>query len=290
MTILNIGSINWDRLYVVDHFPGPGETLAAKSASVGLGGKGLNQSVAIQRAGGRVRHVGAIGEADAAMRAAVEDLGLETSGIVGIPGSLTGSALIVVERGGENQIILDPGANARIPAEHCREQIVRLEAGDRVLLQNETNVLAEGAALARGQGVGVVLAAAPFDAALIWPVLPDIDLLAVNEIEFAQLREAGGELPNHLSILVTYGARGASLITPSETINVPAIRANPVDTTGAGDTTLGCFLARLDAGEPADLALRYAMAAAALQVQAPGAATAIPHESEVLALLDQNAH
>lgn len=283
MTILNIGSINWDRVYRVEHFPEPGETLSAIGASIGLGGKGLNQSIAIHRAGGRVCHVGAIGKGDTQMREAIAGFGLDTDAIIEIPDCQTGSALITVDGTGENQIILDPGANARLPRDHCQRMIERLAPGDRVLLQNETNILGEAAELAHGRGVPVVLAAAPFDAERILPLLPWIDLLSVNEIEYAQLRDAGGDLPSTLSLLVTYGAEGAVYLSPDGRIEAPAHRVRPVDTTGAGDTTLGSFLARLDAGDDPASALRYAMAAAALQVGRRGAATAIPTMDEVYA-------
>lgn len=290
MTILNIGSINWDRVYTVDHFPRPGETLAATGASIGLGGKGLNQSIAAHRAGGQLRHVGAIGEGDTPMRAAISGFGLDDTGIVEIPGCQTGSALIAVDATGENQIILDPGANAHIPVDHCRVMIEALAPGDSVLLQNETNILADGVSLARARDLRVVVAAAPFDAARVLPLLSEIDLLSVNEIEYAQLREAAGDLPQRLSLLVTYGAQGAAYITPQGAFRVAAHRVEPVDTTGAGDTTLGSFLARLDAGHSPECALRYAMCAAALQVARPGAATAIPYKSEVLNLLHSEAN
>ena len=289
MTILNIGSINRDRIYVVDHFPKPGETLAARSAAVGLGGKGLNQSIAIHKAGGSVLHVGAIGEGDTRMRDEIQHFGLDTSGIAEIQGCMTGSALIVVDANGENQIVLDPGANTRLSVDQCLNMIAQMTVGDSLLLQNETNILEEVCAFAQGRGIRVVVAAAPFDADRILPVLPNIDLLAVNEIEFSQLCDTGIDLPSEISVLVTKGPQGASFIMPNAAIHRPAFCARTVDTTGAGDTTLGSFLARLDDGCEPETALSYAMAAAALQVGRQGAASAIPNESEVLELLGESA-
>ncbi|PYE82371.1 ribokinase [Pseudoroseicyclus aestuarii] len=285
MTVLNIGSINWDRVYSVPRFPQPGETLAATSASVGLGGKGLNQSVAIARSGGQVRHLGAIGAGDEAMLEALRAQGLALEEIAQVTGALTGSATIFVDAEAENLIVLDPGANARIEEAAVAQALTRMAKGDWALLQNETNMLGRGAALAREAGLRVALAAAPFDAEAVLPLLDRIDLLAVNEIELAQLQEAGGTLPEGLAVLVTLGAEGAEYRAGGQSIRAAAHRVEAVDTTGAGDTVLGAFLARLDAGEGPEAALRYAMAAGALQVTRPGAAAAIPRQDEVEALL-----
>lgn len=287
MAVLNIGSINWDRVYRVARFPLPGETMTSVSASVGLGGKGLNQSVSLLRSGAQVTHFGAVGAADAAMIAALSGLGLATGAIQRLDGVETGSALILVDQAAENCIVLDPGANRRLPEPAIRGAVSAMAGGDWLVLQNETNGLELAASLARARGMRVALAAAPFDAAAVIPLLPLIDLLSVNEIEFAQLREAlgGAELPHGLALLVSRGAQGAGYRAGPVQIDLPAFRVTPVDTTGAGDTAFGAFLARLDCGDAPEQALRFAMAAAALQVTRPGAADAIPDQAEVLAFL-----
>lgn len=292
MAILNIGSINWDRVYNVDHFPQPGETLSSLSSSVGLGGKGLNQSIAILRSGGDVRHLGAVGAGDASVRNALAAEGLSLDLVEGIDGCETGSALILVDRTGENLIVLDPGANHRIPERLVREAVEGMARPGWALFQNETNILASGVRIARKAGLRVAVAAAPFDAAAVLPVLDQIDLLAVNEIEFHQLSEAAGgdaNLPEALALLITLGADGAEYRAAGETARVDAFRVEVVDTTGAGDTVLGAFLARFDLGASVEEALRYAMAAGALQVTRPGAAPAIPTVAEVEAFLTQAA-
>ncbi len=289
MTILNIGSINWDRVYYVHRFPVAGETLTASRAEVGLGGKGLNHSVAVHRSGGRVIHLGAIGRDDSEMRARIAAFGLATDRIIGIGDVQTGSALIVVDGNGENQIVLDPGANRRIPLESMTAAIDQLVPGrDWLLMQNETNGLAEAAAHAKSRNIRVALAAAPFEAASVLPVLEKLDLLAVNAIEYDQLcRELGGPsaLPAALSLFVTRGSQGAELRSKGTTLKAPAPLVAPVDTTGAGDTAFGALLARLDIGEPQEQSLSFAMAAAALQVTRAGAAVAVPEEAEVLSFL-----
>ena len=291
MAILNIGSINWDRIYYVQRFPAPGETLTALRAEIGLGGKGLNHSVAIHRSGGRVIHLGPIGRDDTEMRARMAAFGLTTDSIVGVGDVQTGSALIVVDGNGENQIVLDPGANRRIPLDAMTAAIDRLVPGqDWLLMQNETNGLAEAVAHAKSRNVQVALAAAPFEAASVLPVLENLDLLAVNAVEYDQLcGEIGGPsaLPAGLSLFVTRGSQGAELRANGATLAASAPRVQAVDTTGAGDTAFGAFMARLDLGEPQEQSLRFAMAAAALQVTRPGAAIAIPEEADVMKFLHE---
>lgn len=286
MTILNIGSVNWDRVYRVRHFPAPGETIAAASAHVGLGGKGLNQSVAILRAGGPVRHVGAVAQDDARMQAALAGLGLQLDHIARLDGVETGSALILLDDGAENVIVLDRGANGAIPEATVLAALNLCRAGDWLLMQNETNLLDFSIAEARQRGLRVALSAAPFRPENVIPHLAALDLLSVNAVEFQQLQDAmgaGQALPDGLAVLITKGAEGAEYRLAGQVISADAYRVKAVDTTGAGDTFLGYFLARTDAGASVAEALSTAMAAAAIQVTRPGAAEAIPALAEVQA-------
>ncbi|MBO6854943.1 MAG: ribokinase [Marivivens sp.] len=289
MAILNIGSINWDRVYHVDHFPQPGETLSATCVEIGLGGKGLNHTVAIYRSGGKVRHLGAIASGDNSIRQKIEAMGIATDDIVGTDERDTGSAIIVVDQSGENQIILDPGANHLISRDHIQRAIDALDpATDWLLMQNETNGLFEAIAHAKGRNIKVALAAAPFDPEIVLPLLGYIDLVAVNAIEFSQLYDALGgadALPQDLALFVSNGQRGARLKWQGEALVAPSLDVVPVDTTGAGDTAFGAFLAQMDLGASPNDALAFAMTAAGLQVTRRGAATAIPFEAEVMDVL-----
>lgn len=287
MTILNIGSINWDRVLPVDHIPAPGETIAAGPVRLALGGKGLNHSVAAMRAGADVFHVGAVGQGDGAILDRISNLGLSVRDIVIVEDHETGSAQIMVDANGENAIVLAAGANRAIPIEHIENAIGGLIAGqDRVLLQNETNGLPESLAIARLHGAATAVAAAPFVPETICPLLPQIDLPAVNAIEFAQLCKALGgesELPPRACLFITRGAKGIEFRTEKQTFVVSAPAAKVVDTTGAGDTAFGSFLGRLDQGSSPQAALEYAAMAASLQVSRHGAAEAIPSLGEVQA-------
>ncbi len=291
MAIVNVGSINWDRVYQVRHFPIPGETISASSALVGLGGKGLNQSVAILRAGGAVRHIGAIAADDARMSAALGDLGLDVAGVALLQATETGSALILVDEAAENVIVLDRGANGLIPEATVLNALNQANEGDWLLMQNETNLLGFTITEAKARGLRVALSAAPFRPEDVIPHLGVIDLLSVNAVEFEQLQAAmgqGAKLPRDLAVLITKGAGGAEYQRGANHTKAAAYRVAAIDTTGAGDTFLGYFLSRLDAGAAIDEALATAMAAAAIQVTRAGAVGAIPRLAEVRAFQSEH--
>jgi ribokinase len=289
MTILNFGSINLDRSFRVRELPLPGETIAARSERLGLGGKGANQSAAIARSGGNVRHLGAIGAADGWLRTRLEAAGVDARHVHERPDASSGQALVFVADSGENSIVLLVGANATISRDEIFRAVGGMAPGDWLLMQNETNDLAVAAELARAAGLRIAFAAAPFSPDAVMPLLGLVDLLALNTIEFAQLTAAGADLTTmsrRPALLVTSGASGARYLDGETALHVPAVPVTPVDTTAAGDTFLGAFLACLDRGETVADALRYASAAAALQVTRAGAAEAIPERAEVEALLD----
>lgn len=284
MTVFNLGSINVDHVHRVPHFPAPGETLADTGYAVGLGGKGANMSVAIARAGGRVRHLGAVG-ADGLW--AVERLAAEgvDTGAVATLAEATGHAVIYVDPSGENQIVIHGGANRALTLAMVDAGLADARPGDWLLTQAETNLVVEAAERARARGVCVAHAAAPFDADLAAAMLPLADLLVLNEGEAAALTARLGHAPQVPMLAVTLGARGARVEVGDGVSELPALAVEAVDTTGAGDTFTGYALAKLDAGLAPEQAFRWGAAAAAIQVTRPGAAEAIPGEAEVERLL-----
>ena len=285
MTLWNLGSINVDHVYKVPAFVAPGETLTATAYSWGLGGKGLNQSVAALRSGGQVRHLGAVGQGDTATLAALADLGLSPPWQVAAP---TGHAVIQVNAAGENCIVLAPGANRALDEDLIRATIAQAAPSDWLLLQNETSGAATAVAAAKARGLRVCYAAAPFEAAAVARLIDQIDLLSVNEVELAQLEAT---LSVEVPLLVTLGAKGAyHQERGGKRRGVKAFAVTPVDTTGAGDTFLGAFLAKVDAGMALEASLTWASAAAALQVTRLGAAPVIPTEAEIQQFLTKNSN
>jgi len=289
MAIFNLGSINADHIYSVPHLPAPGETLAATHHSIGLGGKGANQSIAAAHGGATVIHIGAVGADGDWAVAEIARTGASVDHIarLDLP---TAHAIINVDPSGENAIVIYSAANLAQDESRIAAALEDAEEGDFCLLQNETNLVAFTAEHAKGRGLRVVYSAAPFDADAVQEVLPFIDLLVVNAVEAEQFSKALGVTPDHLPVaecLITRGSEGAVYLSGGEKIMVPAFDVTPVDTTGAGDTYLGFFVAGLDAGMDPRGAMRFAAAGAAIQVTRPGTAAAIPTLMEVKAFLEE---
>lgn len=285
MTIWNLGSINADMVYAVPHLPGPGETLAATGFSRFLGGKGANMSVAAARAGARVVHVGAVGEDGAWAIERLAAYGVDTRHVGRAPAA-TGHAVIAVDPGGENQILLYQGANHAIPADRIRQALDEAAPGDRLLMQNETNGQRVAAEQAAGSGLRICYAAAPFEAAAVRAILPFLDLLVLNAVEANQLTRETGMEPGALpvaDVVVTLGAQGARHFDTvlGENRHYPAIEVAAVDTTGAGDCFSGYLVAALDRGRSMPEAIGLAMRAAAIMVTRHGTADVIPTLDEV---------
>lgn len=291
MAIYNLGSINADWFYRVSHCPLDGETVAAESCRNGLGGKGANQSVAAARAGADVHHIGAVGGEGIWAVEAMKSFGVDVTHVAIQIAAPSGHALIFLTPDGENRIVIFPGTNRLIEEADVKAALARAQPGDTLLLQNETNCQAYAARRARARGMRVVYSAAPFDVAAVRAVLEHVDLLAVNQVEADQLAEALGVAITALPVgelLVTHGSRGATWhdLRSGETLNVPAPKIVPVDTTGAGDTFVGYFVAGRDLGLPVAEALELAVGAAALKVTRDGASEAVPTMAETRAFLE----
>lgn len=280
MAIFNLGSINADLFYQLPHLPAPGETLASTRFDRGLGGKGANMSVAAARAAAHVLHIGAVG-ADG--RWAVERLleyGVDTRHIAELD-EATGHAIILVETGGENQIVLYPGANVALGQGQVTAALGAATPSDSLLIQNETNLQSFAAGLGRQKGMRVVYAAAPFEPEAVEAVLDRVDLLVLNAVEAAQLEAALGQRLAELGvedIVVTLGAEGCRHLDArsGSDRHYPGIEVAAVDTTGAGDTFTGYLVAGLDRGMPMEQAIGRAQRAGAVMVTRQGTADVIP--------------
>ncbi|MBR7889552.1 ribokinase [Marinomonas sp. A79] len=296
MTIYNLGSINLDHLYQLDHFVRPGETMASNSYQCLLGGKGANQSVALAKAGATVKHIGAVHHSDQAVLRQLEDLGVDTSLVaqLDVP---TGHAIIQLNKQAENCIILYQGANHALTQEQVDQALSTAEPGDWILLQNETNLIEYTMKKAQQQGVKVAFNPAPMDAALTKQVLELVDLLIVNEVEAMDLIgttdidstiAAFPKVYPELAVLMTLGKAGVYYFKGSETVFAAAFSVQAVDTTAAGDTFIGFILSSLMKGEEMKNAITRACAASAICVTRLGAASAIPTQDEVTEFLAKN--
>ena len=282
MTIYNLGSINIDHIYLMPHLVMPGETLAASDYQAALGGKGANQSIAIARAGSNVIHGGMINIADEDWLDSMAEAGVDIRHIIRSDDMPTGHAIVAVDEGkGENQIILSPSANAAIPNDLIGDLLKEAQPSDWALAQNETNQTTYFLKQAKAKGLKICYSAAPFVAEVTAELLPIVDLLVVNEIEAKELSDHLGEDINVEHLIITKGADGADYFHQGSHHHIPAVPANAVDTTGAGDTYLGYVLAGLDQGMAILDAMKLAAKAAAFQVERHGASDAIPNRNDL---------
>jgi ribokinase len=272
-----VGSINLDVVATVERLPRPGETLTDAGLARVPGGKGANQAVAAARLGADVRFVGCVGDDEFGRlaRRGLEEAGVELTGVRVVPGEPTGVALVVVGRGGENQIVVAPGANRElVPADYG------IGDADAVLCQLEVPSDAVAAAAEQARGL-FCLNAAP---ARTVPeaVLERADVIVANSLEVETL----GSSPLGCLFAVTLGADGALLVDDGEEVAraVPP-RVQAVDGTAAGDAFCACLVVSLLEGRPRQEALERACAAGAVAASRPGAQPSLPTADEIDAAL-----
>lgn len=285
--VYNLGSLNIDRVFRVPHIVQPGETLGALSLSEFAGGKGANQSVALARAGAHVVHIGKIGSDGLWLRDKLAAEGVDTQGIL-IGNSPTGQAIIQVDDRGQNSIVLLGGANAEITSAEIDAALSEAQPGSWFLTQNETSGVAHAIDVANEKGLNVVFNPAPLDDRVSGYPLSSIDLLCANKTEWAVFEDGLIELLYECELLITLGRQGSVLRYWEDgrelmeyEIQMPACQVKAVDTTAAGDTFLGFFIAARLRGLSSNECLRLANQAAALCVTRPGAMDSIPRLSEV---------
>jgi len=297
MKVLNFGSLNLDYVYSVEHFVRPGETLSSTAQTVNPGGKGLNQSIALARAGAETYHAGCVGAGGESLRALLAENGVDTTHLRTVS-ELQGNAVIQVVPSGENGILLFGGSNQCVTPEQIDATLAAFAPGDYLVLQNEINELPRIVDRASARGLRIVLNPSPYDEKLDAVDFGKLAWLLVNEVEAGQI--AGSEDPEHawavlhekypaLSALITLGSAGsvAYRVTESgvETARQAAFPVQAVDTTAAGDTYTGYFIGGLMEGMPLAECMRRASMASAIGVTRPGAAPSIPTRAEVEAAL-----
>jgi len=284
VAIFNLGSINIDHFYRLPHLVRPSETLSAQHYSQGLGGKGANQSVAMAKAGAEVFHIGAINENNGDYLTRIQNIGIHTDHLhcVDTP---TGHGIVMIDdNSGENQIVVYPGANQHISEEMIDNALKEATDNDWALCQNETNNTAYFLHKAKHKNMKLCYSAAPFVAETTLGLIPLIDLLVVNEIEAQDLERSIGHPLDKAGIphvIITRGGNGVRYVGIEGELELPAPNVNAVDTTGAGDTFLGLFLARFSAGYALKASLLFALVGASIQVTRTGTADAIPSLSEI---------
>jgi len=293
MKILSFGSLNLDKVYSVDHFVRAGETMSSARLEEFWGGKGLNQSVAAARAGGEVYHAGCVGAADGGMLLdMLRSSGADISLVQQLP-CASGHAIIQVNGNGQNCILLYGGANQQVTPEQIDETLAKFDSGDMLVLQNEISNLHYLIEAAGKKGMVIVLNPSPMTAEILTLPLEYVSYFLLNEVEAQDLcgeEVAEEDRPGKLlerypasKVVMTLGSRGCIYQDAQQRIHCPACRVEAVDTTAAGDTFTGFFVAAVAAGTDVRTALEQATKAAAISVSRKGAAPSIPTREEMLA-------
>ncbi len=321
MKALVFGSLNLDIVYAVDHFVQPGETQSALSQRTNPGGKGLNQAIALARAGAPTCFAGCLGVSGDRLKHTLSENGVDVTWLARVD-TAQGSAVIQVTPAGENGILLFEGSNGCISFEQVEQTLDAFDSGDWLILQNEINLLPQIVDAAYERGMHIVLNPSPYNEKLSPVDFRKLDWILVNEVEAAQIARSEAADPKttqnprtdaanpktaqiapadtadpeavfHIihgmypkaSVLITLGREGsmAFQVTESgvETHRQPAVRVQAVDTTAAGDTFTGYFISGLMRNQPLADCMRDAGMASAIAVTRPGAAESIPMRAEV---------
>lgn len=295
---LSFGSLNIDYTYRVEHFVGAGETLAASEVKTFCGGKGLNQSIALARAGGDVCHAGSVGQDGAFLLEALNEANVNTDLVTVLPREKTGHAIIQNTADGENCILLFSGANRCVTEEQIDCALACFDSGDWLVLQNEINHIPYLIRQAKAEGLRIAFTPAPMQADVLHYPLDKADYVLLNETEARVLTAAGNikmsadaladRLRNRfpeVRFVLTLGAAGALYVHKQERFFQPAFPVKAVDTTAAGDTFAGYFLQSVAEGRSIKQAMETAAKAAAICVTRAGASSSIPRREEVNVIL-----
>ena len=295
MKILNFGSCNIDFVYSLDHIVEPGETETTYKMETFPGGKGLNQSIAVAKAGATIYHAGCIGEDGEMLKNILNKNGVDTSYLKTVDGK-NGHAVIQVTSEAENSIFLYPGSNEKVDKEYIDSVLENFETGDILLLQNEISNVDYLVEEAYKKGMCIMLNPSPFNEKLDKVDFSMISYIILNEVEAkaisgAESWEENLKLLNQkypmLKVMLTLGSKGCVYSDDTQEISQAASKVKAVDTTAAGDTFTGYFVAGIATGEDIKDVLKMATVAAGIAVTREGAAPSIPDKKEVLDTIDR---
>lgn len=295
MKILNYGSLNYDYVYAVDHMVQPGETQSSMGMETHFGGKGLNQSIALARAGADVYHAGMAGEDGDDLIAVCRENGVHTE-LISKQEGRNGHAIIQVTPQGENCILLYSGSNGKNTEEKMDEVLSKFSEGDLLLLQNEINLISAIIDKAYEKKMRIVLNPSPFNETMLSCDLKKVSLFLLNEVEGSQLtgETDPGNIIDKMKVLypdaevvLTLGKQGSIYASKKGTCFCDSFCVETVDTTAAGDTFTGFYIASVQKGKSIEESLRTASAASAIAVTRKGAVPSIPDAKEVAAFLQE---
>ena len=290
MKILNFGSCNIDYVYELDHIVSVGETEATDGLKLFPGGKGLNQSIALSKAGVKVYHAGCVGNDGDFLLNILSENGVDVSYVRTVDAK-NGHAIIQVSKSGENSIVLYAGSNHMITKEQVDAVIDDFSAGDILLLQNEINNFTYIVDRAFERGMSIILNPSPCSGDVVNVDMSKIFCIVLNEIE-AQIMSGtvnyeealdffNSNYPK-LNVMLTLGSEGAVYQCNGERFYQKCFEVEAVDTTAAGDTITGYFISGLVGGKTPEEILKISACASAISVSRHGAAPSIPSYDEVM--------
>ncbi len=298
--ILVIGSSNTDLVIQTSHFPEPGETVMGGVFSTFAGGKGANQAVAASRLGAKVTFVARVGNDDFGRQAidGFDKEGITTSHIFIDENEPTGVASIIINKDGENTIVVAPGANNMLSKTDIEAIVSLVEATDIVLVQLEVplETVTFVIQLAHKLHKKIILNPAPA-VKLDYNLFSYLDIITPNESEtkillgkkVSDLKSASEAAQVFLdkgvkNVVITLGKQGAFFKNDHEEYLIPAIKTEVIDTTGAGDTFNGALAVAISEGKSWRDALDFSNKAAAISVSRLGAQSSIPFRKEIEAI------
>lgn len=295
--IVVVGSINMDLVIRTPRMPLPGETLRGSDFHVIPGGKGANQAVAAARQGGNVTLIGRVGDDDfgRAQQNGLRQEHIDLSSLTVDPHAPTGIAMIMLDEAGQNSIIISPGANGAVTAQHIDAASDAIKQADMLVCQLEIpmDAVIRAIELAHANHVPVLLNPAPvcqIDPALFEYItylipneieaeaLTDIPVKDIDSAQAAaeQLQQSGAK-----TVMITLGGRGVFVAHDGEFYHEEIVPVKVVDTTAAGDAFVGSFAVAMTEGKSVMDAVRFAKHTAALAVTKLGAQSSLPTRCEV---------
>lgn len=298
--VVVLGSLNVDRILQMDRVPEPGETLALNNQDMAGGGKGANQAIAAARSGAQTSFIGRVGadENGKFMLQQLVNSGVTTDLVAVDEDAGTGQAFVMVEKSGENRILIYGGANAQLSATDVKKAQTQIAAADLMVAQLETPVETTQFAfqMAKELGVKTILNPAPAVAKLPAELLKNTDVITPNETEVeiltgiavtdeAAMLKAAQRLHDLgvATVIITLGSKGVFYDDGAQHGIVPAFKVWAVDTTAAGDTFLGALSSELNPDlSNLKTAIEYGNKASSLAVQKMGAQPSIPTRKDIL--------
>ena len=290
MKILNFGSLNIDYVYKVDHMTREGETQQSMGLETFPGGKGLNQSIAVAKAGMKVYHAGLVGEDGGMLLDTCKKSGVDTTFIKSI-NSKSGQAVIQVDKNAQNCILVHKGANGEVDKTYVDDVLKNFKAGDMIILQNEINMMDYIINQAYEKEMIIVLNPSPLDDKLLACDFSKVSVFIMNEVEGCAIANGNNDPQKILDymmekypaskVVLTLGSDGAYYRDQKQQVYQPVFKTTAVDTTAAGDTFTGYFIRGFAGEEPMNKVLEIAACASAIAVSREGAAVSIPVYEEV---------